>query len=296
MAQRFGHPEWLAYDLAHLADELDEYRRDPGAQYWCYEMVALALLWHRPVPARVAAGTDERFWTGKGPMPVATYRWGDGLFLGVKGGSAGLSHSHMDVGSFVFEAGGVRWAVDPGMQDYESLEGAGVDLWNERAQDSQRWSVFRIGPESHNILRFEGMEQLLFRAGALDASTERCEVDAAAVYGPPIRSARRRFEVLLDGISIEDSWDAESEVVAIAQWLTTAQVEQDGQAIILHEGSRQLRIDVDSNVLGSIEVDDVSRPTRSYDAPNPGLMRIRFRSRPTISGHLKLRVALEALG
>ncbi len=44
MANRYGHPEWLAHDLAGLEAGLAEYRRDPGAQYSYYDMVALALL------------------------------------------------------------------------------------------------------------------------------------------------------------------------------------------------------------------------------------------------------------
>ena len=35
----------------------------------------------------------------------------------------------MDAGSFVFELNGVRWAIDPGVQDYNALEQAGFDLW-----------------------------------------------------------------------------------------------------------------------------------------------------------------------
>jgi hypothetical protein len=178
------------------------------------------------------------------------------------------------------------------MQDYESLESAGVDLWNEREQKSQRWSVFRIGPESHNILRFEAMDQLLFRAGTLDASTEQCEVDLSAVYGPPIVSVRRRFEVMPDGFSVEDTWQAECEVVARTQWLTTAGVERENRTVILRQGARQLRIACDSDVPGFVEVEDLSQPARSYDAPNPGLTRITFQSRPAASGKVMLRVRL----
>jgi hypothetical protein len=65
------------------------------------------------------------------------------------------SHSHLDQGSFYFESDGVAWATDLGMQDYNSLESAGVDLW-DMLQDSERWTVFRIGPFSHNILTVNG--------------------------------------------------------------------------------------------------------------------------------------------
>ncbi len=45
----------------------------------------------------------------------------------------------MDVGSFVMEANGVRWASDPGMQNYESLESKGMNILEDA--DAQRWTI-----------------------------------------------------------------------------------------------------------------------------------------------------------
>ena len=68
--------------------------------------------------------------------------------MGFKGGSPGTNHAHMDVGSFVVDMQGVRWAVDLGGQGYHGLESRGVDLWN-RGQDSERWTVFRLNNFGH---------------------------------------------------------------------------------------------------------------------------------------------------
>ena len=46
----------------------------------------------------------------------------DALWLAAKGGDNHANHSHLDLGSFVFEAGGVRWAEDLG-SDYYNLPG-----------------------------------------------------------------------------------------------------------------------------------------------------------------------------
>ena len=101
---------------------------------------------------------DHYFQCG-GTTPVFIYRSGwrsrDDDYLGIKGGLTMSSHSHCDQGSFYFESDGVTWATDLGMQNYNSLETAGVDLW-DMTQDSERWSVFRIGPFSHNILTVNG--------------------------------------------------------------------------------------------------------------------------------------------
>ncbi|MBK9492384.1 MAG: heparinase II/III family protein [Haliscomenobacter sp.] len=40
------------------------------------------------------------------------------LWLGIKGGINGSEHSHLDLGNFELEAGGVRWAKDLGSDDY----------------------------------------------------------------------------------------------------------------------------------------------------------------------------------
>ena len=102
---------------------------------------------------------EEHYYQCGGTTPIFVYREGwtsrTDDYLGVKGGMTMSSHSHCDQGSFYFESDGVAWATDLGMQDYNSLESAGVDLW-DMLQDSERWTVFRIGPFSHNILTVDG--------------------------------------------------------------------------------------------------------------------------------------------
>jgi hypothetical protein len=295
MADHYGHPEWLAYDLATLERDLEEYRHNPSDQYWYYDMVALALLWRVPATAIVTA--PPQVWSGGGKMPVATYRWGErDFFLGVKGGAVGLSHSHMDVGSFVFEAAGERWAIDTGMQDYAGLEAAGVDLWNEREQDSQRWSIFRIGPESHNILRVDDKPQVLLQHAPLSAGATHCMVDLSALYGDPLTAARRLFSLHSDGFSIEDSWTADAALTMTSQWLTYADVDRDKQSIHLQQKDRHLRLEVEASTPFSIVVRDFAQPGESFDAHNPGLKRISFVCSASTAGYVRVRALYPAPG
>lgn len=98
---------------------------------------------------------QDKFWAGNGSQPVFLYRNGFAsnadTYLGVKGGSPKNSHAHMDGGSFIYEWGGVRWAVDLGNQDYHSLESKGIGIW-KKGQNSQRWQVYRLNNYSHNTL------------------------------------------------------------------------------------------------------------------------------------------------
>ena len=77
------------------------------------------------------------------------------FFLAMKGGRASTSHSHMDGGSFVFDAYGMRWAMDLGLQKYNDLETYGIDLWNF-GKNSTRWNVFRLNNLSHNVITVNG--------------------------------------------------------------------------------------------------------------------------------------------
>ncbi|MFD1629570.1 heparinase II/III domain-containing protein [Pseudopedobacter beijingensis] len=97
---------------------------------------------------------SKKIYTGYGITPVSIVRtsWGkDGKYLGIKGGSAADAHAHMDQGTFVYDTGGLRWAMDFGLQSYITLESKGVDLWN-MSQNSQRWDVFRYNNLNHNTL------------------------------------------------------------------------------------------------------------------------------------------------
>ncbi|MCU1325449.1 MAG: hypothetical protein JWN34_819, partial [Bryobacterales bacterium] len=107
LAKRFNAP-LLAWSEARVLDKIS--RADP-----------LHLTWfdREPKPGPPAnTSLDAIFSTAA----VATFRssWDDpnALFLAVKGGDNQASHGHLDLGSFVFDAGGIRWATDLGGEDY----------------------------------------------------------------------------------------------------------------------------------------------------------------------------------
>jgi len=71
------------------------------------------------------------------------------LFLGIKAGNNRASHGHLDIGSFVLDAKGLRWAVDLGPDNY-NLPG-----YFGRA----RWRYFRLNTLSHNTIVIAGKLQ-----------------------------------------------------------------------------------------------------------------------------------------
>ena len=116
-------------DASFLYPEL-RYMEASGYRRLCEErlfpMVLIALGGDAPAHIDPPAG---RYYQCGGTTPVFVYRSGwesqEDNYLGVKGGLAMSSHSHLDQGSFYFESDGVTWATDLGMQDYNSLESIG---------------------------------------------------------------------------------------------------------------------------------------------------------------------------
>ena len=79
---------------------------------------------------------------------VVTMRssWQDPLaaFVGFKAGDNQASHSHLDLGSFVLDALGIRWAMDLGKDKY------GLPGYFET--EDQRWTYYRMRAEGQNTI------------------------------------------------------------------------------------------------------------------------------------------------
>jgi hypothetical protein len=120
------------------------------------------MLWNGAIGINKIEAPKTTYWAGNGVNPVALMRssWTDpnGIYVAMKGGSVSINHAHMDIGSFIMEADGVRWAMDFGMQEYESLESKGIQLFG-RTQDAQRWTVFRYTNLVHNTLTVNNQHQ-----------------------------------------------------------------------------------------------------------------------------------------
>lgn len=105
-------------------------------------------------------------WSGKGEKPVVMVRRGwkfDGtdVFLGAVGGLADAwetsqtSHGHMDAGSFVFEAEGVRWSDDIMRPGYASWNEALRKAESPRiytAQEGVMWDTFHVSNLCHSTI------------------------------------------------------------------------------------------------------------------------------------------------
>lgn len=298
-ATRFRRPDWLNTDLAEIDHYLDLYDAEAFDDS-NYRLLFLALLWRDPSVTGAPAGEPPLHWMGRGEVPVAVHRssFGDpaALFVGFKGGSPKASHAHMDIGSFFLQSDGVPWALDLGMQDYDSLENVGVRLW-DMSENGMRWNVFRLGPESHNILRFNGNGQSLKGNGQFvrfqkDGLAPHSVLDLSSLYEGQVRQVHRGVMFLENrAVLIQDEWTGSDNSVEVRwQMLTGAEIEIKGDRLELSQNGQSLSLQVLDGTRVKMEVVDTALLLQPFDAANPGVKRITL-TLHTESGQTgKLRV------
>jgi oligo-alginate lyase len=197
-----------------------------------------------PAPARLA-------WLGTGNTPVSTMRsgWNTGdFFVGVKGGSPSANHAHMDVGSFVFDANGVRWANDLGMHEYGILEANGMKIWDKN-QKADRWRIFRYNNFSHNTLVVDSLLQLVDANAPITNfidtdSLKSASVDISSAYRNSLNNAVRTISLVNNSkLIIRDSLQNDN-TVSHVRWsmltfdtiellsLTTALIRKNGKTML----------------------------------------------------------------
>ena len=244
------------------------------------------MLWSGGISIDNISAPTETMWLGNGKNPVAMMRtsWTDpnAIYVATKGGSVSINHAHMDIGSFVMEADGVRWAMDFGMQDYESLESKGIKLFG-RTQDAERWTVFRLTNLVHNTLAIDSQHQLVTGNAPIVASSKNPNfmhtiIDLSEIYKGQVAASKRGIAVVdKKQVMIRDEIETLGKETTI-RWtmLTPADVRiiNDHQALLTKDG-KTLTLDVGK--LPNLKMKTWSTdPPKSYDAPNPGTILTGF--------------------
>lgn len=139
-----------------------------------------ALLWYDPELAARADTTALPLAVRYQNLDVAVFRssWTDpdAWYVGFKGGDNRATHAHLDLGSFVLDQGGVRWAADLGSDNY-LVPGY---LVNTDKQDGAHWTMYRTRTESHNTLTLSATTQfpLAFANQSINAKAHLVAGDA----------------------------------------------------------------------------------------------------------------------
>ncbi len=275
-ARKIGDPGLALFNLRELAGE--ELTQPSDRRSWFFPLTAV--WWPEGAVGETAPKLPLRY-AGRGMNPIVAFResWTDrnSLYLAFKGGAAELNHAHMDAGSFVLERDGVRWAIDLGLQDYHSLESKGVDLWN-RAQNSQRWQVYRLNNYSHSTLTID--EQLhrvdghaILHGFDPDAQVPEASVDLSKVFRGQAEQVRRTFRWLPGRrVAIEDRLSGLKPGARVRwQFPTRAEVVLNGREALLKQDGRELKVRLSGSDDATFVVEPAAPPADDFNAANPGV-------------------------
>lgn len=264
--RRSPHRFWLARRFGHPAEAGDELARKgtPRGMHalWFPERIG--------TPASAGEKLDAHFAGAR----VAMFRsaWGDpkATYLACKGGDNAANHAHLDLGSFVLDSGGARFALDLGPDDYA------LDGYFEKAK---RFGYLRIASAGHNVLLMNGGNQRLdVKAGLASFRSTTGFACAVALLDDAYAGLKHRRGFAL----VDRSWavvvdEAAPASAADLQWQmhTRAKVAIQGAnaELTLGEASLHARIVEPGGAVFAVEPAAALPPQN----PNAGVSRLMIR-------------------
>lgn len=307
LARRFNRPDTLVrFEIpAYRAYCAERAPMNPTPRRSFQRLFPFTLLWMQPPADDVHETKTPLYRLIQGETPLAIQRTGwapTDWFFALKGGSPQTPHGHMDVGSFVLDAKGCRWASDLGSEDYHRMESEGRNIWG-RAQNSDRWKIFRLGPASHNILRVnDGVPYAGGRATFItstNAPLDKVALDLTRLYPGAVSAVRTGTLLPAGGYILNDHISGFVRGTVVKwQMLTPARVKAiEGNSILLAQKDSEgeettLRLTTADRYV-RWEARDVSAAQHPDESPNPGMTQISFSVVAPIRGDIDITIRFE---
>lgn len=292
-ARQANDPSLLRYERRQLLEtknyDYEEYRRMLPSIFILGHGLKMA---HLPEP-------KETLFAARNEAPVCLMRTGwnskEAVYVAIKGGSASANtHTHLDAGSFVMDALGVRWAVDLGPQDYNSLESKDIDLW-DNGPGSKRWSVYRYNNLAHNVFSIDNelfpTEGRGILVSYIDSTNHKeATFDLTSLYKSLDKAERRISLDRKKEVTIEDRV-VNGNTPSSLTWrmLTPADVEPADKGFTLRRKGKTLHVELPAGVTPFAEE---ATPQADYDEKNPGITIIGFKTNLLPGSNVTLKVKL----
>ena len=242
LAAAFNHPSYDAYERK-LAD------RKPDIFH---------LVWFNPQFGGAAPEETTSSVKFSG-VDVAVLRAGS-TFIGIKGGNNKANHAHLDLGTFVLDSNGERFAAELG-PDLYTLPGY---------FGKERWSYYRTRTEGQNTLLIDGQNQAVTAKAALIAFKDnRTVIDLTEAYAPGSIKVLRGASIDAQGRAlIQDEIETREPAEIIWSMHTHARITAEGRAVVLALGKTWLKAEVVSPAGAVFKVTDVNIPLPQRSSPD----------------------------
>lgn len=274
LAKRFNRPD---YDAAE--------RIISSKRPFIFHLIFFNEKFSSPRAAETLAGRPlSRRFTGVDIAVLRSSHEKDATWLAIKGGNNKANHSNLDLGTFVLEVRGQRFAEELGADDY-TLPGY---------FGKNRWDYYRTRTEGQNTLVISGENQLTHAKARITGFTDTSTtIDLTPGY-PASEKIIRKVEILPDGgASIEDSIVLSKPAPVVWTMHTKAEATSEGKTATLTRGGITLRAEILSPASAVFTAAPVSipEPQRQDDKLNKltisipadateNLIRVRFTPQP----------------
>ncbi len=199
--------------------------------------------------------------------------WNDpqALFIGFKGGDNQANHAHLDLGTFVLEGMGQRWAIDLGDDSYDLPDYFG----------KARYTYYRLKTEGHNTLLIDGTDQAVKAKAPITgfqiASNRTFAIaDLTAGYGDKLQRLQRGITLNAgQGILIQDELEAQQPVDVLWAMHTLATITVNGKRATLTQKGVYLHAHLLEPDQGQFEVISAAAPAPQN--PNEGVQKLVVR-------------------
>ena len=272
LARKFNRPEYALHEHELTSPAAPNAKHQKPSRFSIME-----LLWHQP-----AIGSMETAGLPAGAkfdrIAAAFIRGARGnanaVYVGFKGGSSRSSHGHLDLGTFILDAFGQRWAIDLGPDSY-GLPGY---------FGSQRWSYYRMRTEGHNTLTINNQNEDLKAEAPLTAFSTAAGrsfavADLKATYPGSLADWQRgimllnRRQVLLQdevrpAKAVDICWNFHTRA--------TIAIAGNGSAATLSQENSRLSVRILSPSNAKFEILTVNPPAPQRPAPDVRNLVIRL--------------------
>lgn len=234
------------------------------------KLAPLSLLWLPPQPENPTRLPTHAFYDGEQSVAIFRTDWSkEAAWLAIKGGTPEGGHGHMDVGTFCYDAHGMRWIHDLGADDY-NMPGYFRD---------QRFTYYRLQNRSHNTLEIDGKLQdpdskpcpIIERTSKNE--TAAATFDLTHAYADSVKKITRTAEFhRSSGISRLQDEIIQPSGDVVWRAFTKAECEIRNNEVILTQKGKSIRIQRLSSA-GTWTIEDAEPPLDIED-PNEGYRAI----------------------
>ncbi|MFW6279208.1 MAG: DUF4962 domain-containing protein [Bacillota bacterium] len=257
LAHRFDEPVFTSYQL-----KMDK----EGSPY--------DVIWFRPgdYSNLIEKLPLQRQFKGKEQVASMRSSWkDDSLFVGIKAGNNQANHGDLDIGSFVLDAAGVRWACDLGKETYD------IPGYWDHSRTGGRWNYYRKRAEGHNTLVINPSDTwdqdplAVSEITRFEANSEKslAVVDLTPAYNKKLNSGKRGIALInnCSQVLLQDELEFEnsSELWWFMHTKKSIDLKENGQKAVLSNGNYRLSIKLLNPMKAKFEVKKASPLPTSPD-------------------------------